>query len=205
MQDKTRTNNANTQAQVGKTTGSLTLSRSGARSFLHQPKDRTRIAPWSPDIYIYIFRVLEYYAGILFLTTNRIGDFDEAFTSRIHISLYYPPLDKSSTREIFRLNLRIIKQRFLDKGRDIDIREKDILKYATAYWKKHENMRWNGRQIRNACQTALAMAEQRLAPLNGEAGEAEAGDPDGSKQLSPVNGGEVTTVILRRERHKTHD
>ncbi|KAL6895928.1 hypothetical protein HDV57DRAFT_31046 [Trichoderma longibrachiatum] len=104
-------------------------------------------------------RVLEYYAGILFLTTNRIGDFDEAFTSRIHISLYYPPLDKSSTREIFRLNLRIIKQRFLDKGRDIDIHEKDILKYATAYWKKHENMRWNGRQIRNACQTALAMAE----------------------------------------------
>ncbi|KAK4079966.1 hypothetical protein Trihar35433_1071 [Trichoderma harzianum] len=104
-------------------------------------------------------RVLEYYAGILFLTTNRIGDFDEAFTSRIHISLYYPPLDKTSTREIFRLNLRIIKKRFEDKGRIININEKDILKYATAYWKKHENMRWNGRQIRNACQTALAMAE----------------------------------------------
>ncbi|OTA08395.1 hypothetical protein A9Z42_0000760 [Trichoderma parareesei] len=104
-------------------------------------------------------RVLEYYAGILFLTTNRIGDFDEAFTSRIHISLYYPPLDKFSTREIFRLNLGIIKQRFLDKGRKIDIHEKEILKYATAYWKKHEDMRWNGRQIRNACQTALAMAE----------------------------------------------
>ncbi|KAL7950497.1 hypothetical protein V8C42DRAFT_306686 [Trichoderma barbatum] len=104
-------------------------------------------------------RVLEYYAGILFLTTNRIGDFDEAFTSRIHISLYYPPLDKTSTREIFRLNLRIIKKRFEDKGRVININEKDILRYATAYWKKHENMRWNGRQIRNACQTALAMAE----------------------------------------------
>ncbi|KAL7935954.1 hypothetical protein V8C35DRAFT_296461 [Trichoderma chlorosporum] len=104
-------------------------------------------------------RVLEYYAGILFLTTNRIGDFDEAFTSRIHISLYYPPLDKTSTREIFRLNLHIIRKRFEDKGRLINIKEKDILKYATAYWKKHENMRWNGRQIRNACQTALAMAE----------------------------------------------
>ena len=35
-------------------------------------------------------RVLEYYAGILFLTTNRIGDFDEAFTSRIHMRLFYP-------------------------------------------------------------------------------------------------------------------
>ncbi|UKZ77743.1 hypothetical protein TrVFT333_005468 [Trichoderma virens FT-333] len=112
-------------------------------------------------------RVLEYYAGILFLTTNRIGDFDEAFTSRIHISLYYPPLDKTSTREIFRLNLSIIRKRFEDKGRIINIREKDILKYATAYWKKHENMRWNGRQIRNACQTALAMAEYDAQTASG--------------------------------------
>lgn len=30
-------------------------------------------------------RVLEYYAGILFLTTNRVGTFDEAFKSRIHM------------------------------------------------------------------------------------------------------------------------
>jgi hypothetical protein len=33
-------------------------------------------------------RVLEYYSGILFLTTNRVGTIDEAFKSRIHISLY---------------------------------------------------------------------------------------------------------------------
>lgn len=33
-------------------------------------------------------RVLEFYAGILFLTTNRVGTIDEAFKSRIHISLY---------------------------------------------------------------------------------------------------------------------
>jgi SpoVK/Ycf46/Vps4 family AAA+-type ATPase len=31
-------------------------------------------------------RVLEYYDGILILTTNRIGDLDEAFKSRIHIA-----------------------------------------------------------------------------------------------------------------------
>lgn len=37
-------------------------------------------------------RVLEYFTGMLFLTTNRVGAFDEAFKSRIHISLYYPPL-----------------------------------------------------------------------------------------------------------------
>jgi len=40
-------------------------------------------------------RILEYYTGILFLTTNRVGTFDEAFRSRIHMWLYYPPLDSS--------------------------------------------------------------------------------------------------------------
>ena len=34
-------------------------------------------------------RVLEYYNGLLFLTTNRVGTIDEAFKSRIHLSLYY--------------------------------------------------------------------------------------------------------------------
>ncbi|KAH6608460.1 aaa family atpase [Trichoderma cornu-damae] len=112
-------------------------------------------------------RVLEYYAGILFLTTNRIGDFDEAFSSRIHVSLYYPPLDLKSTRKIFKLNLRLIKERFGEKNRTIVINKRDILGYASDYWEKNEKMRWNGRQIRNACQTALAMAEfdaQRDAP-----------------------------------------
>jgi len=33
-------------------------------------------------------RILEYYSGILFLTTNRVGTIDEAFKSRIHVSLY---------------------------------------------------------------------------------------------------------------------
>ena len=33
-------------------------------------------------------RMLEYYKGLLFLTTNRVGAFDEAFKSRVHISLF---------------------------------------------------------------------------------------------------------------------
>lgn len=39
-------------------------------------------------------RMLEYYKGLLFLTTNRVGAFDEAFKSRVHISLFckYLPL-----------------------------------------------------------------------------------------------------------------
>lgn len=103
--------------------------------------------------------MLEYYAGVLFLTTNRIGDFDEAFSSRIHISLYYPPLESTPTRKIFDLNLRNIQQRIEERGAEIDVEHDQILSWAADYWKKNKKMRWNGRQIRNACQTALALAE----------------------------------------------
>ena len=34
-------------------------------------------------------RALEYYQGLLFLTTNRVGTFDDAFVSRIHIVIHY--------------------------------------------------------------------------------------------------------------------
>ncbi|KAI6914539.1 hypothetical protein KC318_g3068 [Hortaea werneckii] len=45
-------------------------------------------------------RQLEYYSGLLILTTNRVGEFDEAFVSRIHMKLHFPSLDESSTMEI---------------------------------------------------------------------------------------------------------
>ncbi len=38
-------------------------------------------------------RLLEYYQGILFLTTNRVKTFDEAFHSRISVALKYRDLD----------------------------------------------------------------------------------------------------------------
>ncbi|KAI0117821.1 hypothetical protein GGR51DRAFT_268492 [Nemania sp. FL0031] len=101
-------------------------------------------------------RILEYYAGILFLTTNRLGDFDEAFASRIHISLHYPDLDQDSTRKVFELNLERIRKR---RGDKVDIWQEEITRFINEYWANHPNSHWNGRQIRNACQTALALAE----------------------------------------------
>ncbi|UKZ66317.1 uncharacterized protein TrAtP1_007492 [Trichoderma atroviride] len=133
-------------------------------------------------------RVLEYYAGILFLTTNRIGDFDEAFASRIHVSLYYPPLDLKSTRKIFKLNLRLIKERFQEKNRSITINKKQILNYASDYWQNNEKMRWNGRQIRNACQTALAIAEF-------DAQRDAAGDDDAKDAQVTLSDGHINTVF----------
>ncbi|EHK48769.1 hypothetical protein TRIATDRAFT_185690, partial [Trichoderma atroviride IMI 206040] len=92
-------------------------------------------------------RTLEYYTGILFLTTNRVGTFDEAFTSRIHISLYYPPLDASSTLAVFHRGTA-----------ELELDERSIDKFILDYYGRNEEARWNGRQIRNACQTALALA-----------------------------------------------
>lgn len=109
-----------------------------------------------PNLPVFL-RVLEYYAGVLFLTTNRVGDFDEAFTSRIHVSLYYPELDMDKTLQVFKINTKMIKERFEKKGRRIDI--DNVENFASAYYNAHPKTRWNGRQIRNACQTALALAE----------------------------------------------
>lgn len=46
-------------------------------------------------------RVLEYYEGIMFLTTNRVQTFDAAFQSRIHISIDYPELSIESRRTVW--------------------------------------------------------------------------------------------------------
>jgi hypothetical protein len=101
-------------------------------------------------------RVLEYYAGILFLTTNRVGAFDEAFRSRIHLSLYYPPLDEESTMKVWKLNIKRTNDR---KAKKIRVKRTEILEYAREHFNLSVDGRWNGRQIRNAFQIAIALAE----------------------------------------------
>ncbi|KAK6836031.1 hypothetical protein PG987_006526 [Apiospora arundinis] len=114
---------------------------------------------WGNGLVAVFLRVLEYYTGILFLTTNRIGDFDEAFASRIHMSLYYPELDELKTKKVFKLNLDLIQERFDRQGRRIIYDASSIDDFAQQHYREHVYSRWNGRQIRNACQTALALAE----------------------------------------------
>jgi len=60
---------------------------------------------------------------------------------------------------VFQVNLKRILKRFRDKGRIINIEEVKICVFARMYWQEHFKARWNGRQIRNACQTALALSE----------------------------------------------
>ena len=114
-------------------------------------------------------RILEYYSGILFLTTNKVGHFDEAFKSRIHVSLYYPALDKRSTLKIWRMNL----DRLSKSQRAFEVETEEIYDYARRHYKElHRKGKttWNGRQIKNAFQTAIALAEF-------DANKKEAGKP----------------------------
>ncbi|KAL2072396.1 hypothetical protein VTL71DRAFT_11739 [Oculimacula yallundae] len=108
-------------------------------------------------------RVLEYYSGILILTTNRVGEFDEAIKSRIHISLYYKPLDRDSTLKVWKMNLSRLKRENQKPPphRQIDFDPKEIMDFARGHY--NEGNRWNGRQIKNAFQTAIALAEWDLS------------------------------------------
>ncbi|KAF2096574.1 P-loop containing nucleoside triphosphate hydrolase protein [Rhizodiscina lignyota] len=105
-------------------------------------------------------RILEYYSGILFLTTNRVGMIDDAFRSRLHLTLYYPPLGRSQTKKIWRTNFKRLEvinaeREKYDRPR-IEFDDKRIIRWADKYF---EELKWNGRQIRNAFQTAVALAE----------------------------------------------
>lgn len=105
-------------------------------------------------------RTLEYYSGILFLTTNRVGSFDDAFRSRIHVQLHYPKLTQKQVVKIWKTNISRLQRHNEDRKNknmlEVAIDRKKIVSFAK---KNVETLHWNGRQIRNAFQTAVALAE----------------------------------------------
>ncbi|KAK3986431.1 hypothetical protein QBC44DRAFT_139606 [Cladorrhinum sp. PSN332] len=137
-------------------------------------------------------RVLDYYDGILFLTTNRAGVLDEAFKSRIHYKINYQDLTLEQTIDIWRLNIQRVHdiEATLAKveGRSpLVINEDELLVFATQRYSEGGNYnrvgRWNGREIRNAFQCARSLAyyeyAQREQPwLREKTACAEAGKDD---------------------------
>lgn len=100
-------------------------------------------------------RHLEYFQGIMLLTTNRIVSFDLAFQSRIHFCIEYPDLDKEARASIW----RIFRDKIAKAG-DVSIHldEDDIANLAC------QEIQLNGRQIKNAMSISQSFAqEQRKA------------------------------------------
>ncbi|KAL0934008.1 AAA family ATPase [Colletotrichum truncatum] len=114
-------------------------------------------------------RVMEYYEGILFLTTNKVGSFDEAFKSRMSMALYYPPLTQDQTEKIWVVQIERTERLSIeaapeDKSQHVKFNRLDIMTLAKELWSLQQARPdfkpvWNGRQIRNAFQTAVALAE----------------------------------------------
>jgi ATP-dependent 26S proteasome regulatory subunit len=98
-------------------------------------------------------RMLEYYEGILFLTTNRINNIDDAFHSRIHVSMEYPDLNASSRRHIWANFLKSSTMKNEVSNEDMD-KLADIL--------------LNGRQIKNVLKKAGMLAAHKEMPLRFE-------------------------------------
>lgn len=117
--------------------------------------------------------MLEYYNGILFLTTNRIGKIDSAIASRIHMMLHYRRLGKPEIENVFRINadrLREAEQQQAEASGEqpLVVVWSDIQQFIEDHWKAHPKGKgaWNGRQVRNAfiVATALARAEAEKQP-----------------------------------------
>ncbi|KAF2662204.1 P-loop containing nucleoside triphosphate hydrolase protein [Lophiostoma macrostomum CBS 122681] len=96
-------------------------------------------------------RVMEYYRAILFLTTNRAGIIDEAFRSRIHLSLYFPKADKKMRKSIYNHFLDALEK----DAFDVDIQ--GLRQHA----KEVVEQKLDGRQIRNVLTTARQLAANR--------------------------------------------
>ncbi len=109
-------------------------------------------------------RSLEYYTGILFLTTNRVGYIDEAVKSRISLSVHCPALDLKQALRIWNLNLdRVLEIRSPTLEAD-DRQRLELYQWASSNLRdqKTGSIIWNGRQIRSAFSTAAALAESEI-------------------------------------------
>ncbi|PSR97134.1 hypothetical protein BD289DRAFT_480304 [Coniella lustricola] len=178
---------------------------------------RRDIASLQRNALVSVFlRVLEYYTGILFLTTNRVGLIDEAFKSRIHLSLLYPKLNRLRTLEIFRVNikrLRAIEEEKTKRASEsksssgfqrLTIRDDEILYWADSHYQNSASYaRWNGRQIRNAFQIAASMVRYDTPAATQPVGaslEAESSITNDNDKRPTES---ITELFLGREQFET--
>lgn len=90
---------------------------------------------------------LEYFSGIVFLTTNRVESFDAAMKSRVHFALTYSAPDAGLREKIWRNYLRVVD------GEQIDI---DLEREGLLGELARDEI--NGREISNTINTARTIA-----------------------------------------------
>lgn len=120
--------------------------------------EQRSLADLSRNALVSVFlRVLEYYDGILILTSNRVGTFDEAFKSRIHLALHYDNLDITQRRKVWE-NFTHHLNSMEDSNIDFD----DVM----AHLDHLSKFEMNGRQIRNVITTGRQLALHKKTKLD---------------------------------------
>jgi hypothetical protein len=102
-------------------------------------------------------RRLEYFQGVLIMTTNRKRTIDSAFDSRIHFKIHYGDLSPESRSAIWKTCLENIPSNLFKS----EINEADLKRLA--------DLELNGRQIKNAmaCAVSIAVEEKTALTLEG--------------------------------------
>lgn len=117
-------------------------------------------------------RLLEYFQGILFLTTNRVETFDDAFQSRIHVALRYGELTQKAKKAVWKM--------FLDKVTEMERKDAEDASSSSESSgilvdtfndddiDQLAKKSMNGRQIKNAVRTGeyLPLLDSCLAFLS---------------------------------------
>jgi AAA+ superfamily predicted ATPase len=95
--------------------------------------------------------MLEYYRGVLFLTTNRVAVLDKALDSRIHLKISYPDLDEAARLRVWRNLTSLLPAALVG----LDASELEFLARRTM----------NGREIKNVLKAAQLLASGNDKPL----------------------------------------
>jgi SpoVK/Ycf46/Vps4 family AAA+-type ATPase len=100
-----------------------------------------------------MLRLVEYFKGVLFLTSNRVDALDPAFKTRITLALRYEPLSRDARKTVWTnlLELSGYAPSMGDGTIDVDALAGHVL---------------NGREIKNAIRLGMALAEEDGVPLD---------------------------------------
>lgn len=103
-------------------------------------------------------RRMEYFQGVMILTTNRVTTFDEAVQSRIHVGIRYEALTREAKEEIWKAFLK----------HSIATGKTEVINVTLQQLRDLSKRDFNGRQIKNTVRMAHALAVAKDVPLGYE-------------------------------------
>ncbi|KAK0645333.1 hypothetical protein DIS24_g7992 [Lasiodiplodia hormozganensis] len=135
---------------------------------------------------------LDNYPGLLFLHTTSPSpstpSLNPALHTRLRLSLSYPPLNERATLDVWDVGIWQTKQQYPSTR----IKADEILGFAAERYRDPYASRWTGRQIHNAFQNAVALAEdEALYSASGSIREHK-------ERRSRAGSSALSTATLRR-------